>query len=327
MNDSTSSFTHRVERLFEHPSLGSSGTPEGSLKSELFFSSNNSTPNSSPTPKRTRGTLFPFKAQAKRKSSDSAYSSYNQESMTLESLDLHIPQKPGQTSSSSPSSSQGHSPVRYHNSLGRSNKPPKSSHKRAFDDVEAALDGYFVSNDSKRASIRSDPGDREESKLSRFTFRKDTPLTHSESKPVAIPKSETSAPRLSEMSNGGSPMCFGAGGGGPSYQVSASSGVLFGADSKGQSLGRGSKNQGNKGKWQPSSSTVNARYISNPIGPLYKENMRPPSKVKVVGEFGLEYSGGRGLQEGFCRECRTNVQIVVKPVLTFEQFDVSLVEA
>ena len=191
-----------------------------------------------------------------------------------------------------------------------------------MDDVEAALDSYFIGMDSKRASIRSDPGDREESKLSRFMFKKDTtPLTHSETKPVAIPKSETAAARLSDLSNGGSPMYFA--GGGPSYQASLASGVLFGADTKSQSLVRGSKSSGIKGKWQPSPS---ARYISNPIGPLYRENPRPPSKVKVVGEFSLEYSGGRGLQEGFCREYRTNLQIIVKPVLTFEQFDVSLVE-
>ena len=179
--------------------------------------------------------------------------------------------------------------------------------------------------DSKRASIRSDPGDREESKLSRFMFKKGTtPFTHSETKPVAIPKSETAAARLSDLSNGGSPMYFaGGGGGGPSYQASLASGVLFGADNKTQSLVRGLKSSGNKGKWQPSPS---ARYISNPIGPLYRENPRPPSKVKVVGEFSLEYSGGQGLQEGFCREFRTNLQIIVKPVLTFEQFDVSLVE-
>ena len=197
-----------------------------------------------------------------------------------------------------------------------------------MDDVEAALDSCLINMDSKRASIRSDPGDREESKLSRFTFKKDTThLTHSETKPVAIPKSETTAARLSNLSNGGTPMYFaggvGGGGGGPSYQASLASGVLFGADPKSQSLVRGLKNSGNKGKWQPSPS---ARYISNPIGPLYRENPRPPSKVKVVGEFSLEYSGGRGLQEGFCRESRTNLQIIVKPVLTFEQFDVSLVE-
>ena len=203
---------------------------------------------------------------------------------------------------------------------------PKVGQKRGpVDDVEAALDSYFISMDSKRASIRSDPGDREESKLSRFIFKKETtPLTLSETKPVAIPKSETAAVRLSDLSNGGSPMYFaGAGGGGPSYQASLASGVLFGADTKSQSLVRGLKSSVIKGKWQPSPS---ARYISNPIGPLYRENPRPPSKAKVVGEFSLEYSGGRGLQEGFCRECRTNLQIIVKPVLTFEQFDVSLVE-
>jgi hypothetical protein len=190
------------------------------------------------------------------------------------------------------------------------------------DDVEAALDSYFINMDSKRASVRSDPGDREESKLSRFMFKKDT--THAETKPVAIPKSETTAARLNDLSNGVSPMYFagGGGGGGPSNQSSLVSGVLFGAD-KSQSLVRGSKGSGNKGKWQPSPS---ARYISNPIGPLYRDNPRPPSKVKIVGEFSLEYSGGRGLQEGFCRESRTNLQIIVKPVLTFEQFDVSLVE-
>ena len=244
--------------------------------------------------------------------------------MTLESLDLHIPHKPSQQSSSS---SQGNSPTRSINSLGRSIKQPKAGQKRgAVDDVEAALDSSFISMDSKRASIRSDPGDREESKLSRFMYKKDTtPLTHSETKPVAIPKSETAAARLSDLSNGGSSMYFagGDGGGGPSYQASLASGVLFGADTKSQSLIRGLKGSGNKGKWQP---TPSARYISNPIGPLYRENPQPPSKVKVVGEFSLEYSGGRGLQEGFCREFRTNLQIIVKPVLTFEQFDVSLVE-
>ena len=245
--------------------------------------------------------------------------------MTLESLDLHIPHQPGQ------SSSQGNSPTRYHNSLGRNIKPPKSGQKRAFDDVEAALDGIVFNMDRKRASVRSDPGDREESKLSRFTFRKETPLTHSETKPVAIPKSETAAGRLSDMSNGGSPLFFttgggggGGGGGGPSL---TSGGVLFGAEAKTQSLVRGLKGSGNKGKWHNNnSSTSNTRYISNPIGPLYKENLRPPSRVRIVGEFCLEYSGGRGLQEGFCRECRANVQIMVKPVLTFEQFDVVLVD-
>ena len=248
--------------------------------------------------------------------------------MTLESLDLHIPQKPGQQSSSP---SQGNSPIRSINSLGRGVKPPKvgGGYKRGpADDVEAALDGFVFGMDSKRASIRSDPGDREESKLSRFTFKKDSTslIHHSETKPVAIPKSETAAARLSDLSNGGSPMLcaggrVGGGGGGPSYQPSLASGVLFSADTKTLSLARGSK--GNKGKWQPSPS---ARYISNPIGPLYRDNPQPPSKVKVVGEFSLEYSGGRGLQEGFCREYRTNIQIIVKPVLTFEQFDVSLVE-
>ena len=179
-----------------------------------------------------------------------------------------------------------------------------------------------MSMDIKRASIRSDPGDREESKLSRL-FKKDTThLPHSDTKPVAIPKSETAASRLNDLSNGGSPMYFAGGGGGPSYQASLASGVLFGADAKSQSLVRASKASGVKGKWQPSPS---ARYISNPIGPLFREN-RIPSRVKVVGEFSLEYSGGRGLQEGFYRECRTNLQIMVKPVLTFEQFDVSLVE-
>ena len=246
--------------------------------------------------------------------------------MSLESLDLHIPQKPGQ------STSQGNSPTRYHNSLGRPVKPPKPGpNKRAFDDVEAALDGFVFSMDSKRASVRSDPGDREESKLSRFGFKKDTSSFHSDTKPVSIPKSETTAARLSDLSNGASPMFFGAGVGGggggvAGHHQSLASGVLFGAEAKTQSLARGLKGSNNKGKWQPSSSSTNTRYISNPIGPLYKENLRPPSKVKVVGEFSLEYSGGNGLREGFCRECRANVQIVVKPVLTFEQFDVSLVE-
>lgn len=326
MSDATSSFSRKAVGLFDPGSLC---TPESSLKSEYHFSSGSSTPNSSPTPKRTRGAahaLLPFKVpSAKRKSSDSAYSSDNQESMTLESLDLHIPQKPGQQSSSL--SSQGNSPTRYVNSLGRGIKLPKIGQKRGpVDDVEAALDSYFINMDSKRASIRSDPGDRVESKLSRFMSKKDTShLTHSESKPVAIPKSETAAARLNDLSNGGSPIYFaggGGGGGGPSNQSSLASGVLFGAD-KSQTLVRGLKGSGNKGKWQPSPS---ARYISNPIGPLYRENPRPPSKVKVVGEFSLEYSGGRGLQEGFCRESRSNIQIIVKPVLTFEQFDVSLVE-
>ena len=324
INDATSSFARRAVGLFDCTSQGSIHTSDNTLKTSHLLdfqsSSNNSTPNSSPIPKRTRGTplhggLSAFKMPTKRKSSDSAYSSLDQESMTLESLDLHIPQKPGQ------SSSQSSSPTRYHSSLSRSVKPPlKGGRKRAVDDVEAALDGYVFSMDSKRASVRSDPGDREESKLSRFIFKKETSLTHSETRPVAIPKSETTAARLSDMSNGGSPMFFA---GGPSYQPSLSSGVLFGAEPKSQGLARGLKGSGSRGKWQSGTSN---RYISNPIGPLYKEDLRPPNKVKIVGEFSLEYSGGKGIKEGFCRECRTNLQIIVKPVLTFEQFDVSLGE-
>lgn len=242
--------------------------------------------------------------------------------MSLESLDLHIPQKVGQ------SVSQGNSPTRYHNSLGRGAKLTKPGNKRAFDDVEAALDGVMINADSKRASVQSDPGDREQSKLSQFALKKDSSSLHSDSKPVAIPKSETATATLSDLSNGASPMFFGGrvgGGGAVPHPQSVTSGVFFGVEGKTQSLARGLKPPGSKGKWQPTSGSVNSRYISNPVGPLYKENLRP-SKVKVVGEFSLEYSGGKGLRDGFCRECKANVQIVVKPVLTFEQFDVCLVE-
>ena len=49
---------------------------------------------------------------------------------------------------------------------------------------------------------------------------------------------------------------------------------------------------------------------------------QPLRKVKAVGEFKFEYSGGAG--ERYYREVSANVTIVVRPCLLFEQLEISL---
>ncbi len=73
-------------------------------------------------------------------------------------------------------------------------------------------------------------------------------------------------------------------------------------------------------------SQIHKREISEPVGPLFKEIPRPPNRTQVVGEFKIDYRGGKGSEEGYYRQALASVPVVVKPSIMFEQFDVNSLE-
>ncbi len=150
--------------------------------------------------------------------------------------------------------------------------------------------------DSKRASmvsIRSDPGDE---------IKSASKLTHKDSsKAINIPKIFSRAPHSNN-----SPNLFGETS--SSYQSTA-----LHRTGSGNKLSTSRKQQ---------STPLTKGLISVPVGPLIREKHQPPSRKTLESEFKIEYSGGGGYQDGYCRQCFTKIQIVVKPCLVFEEFEI-----
>lgn len=179
------------------------------------------------------------------------------------------------------------------NSLMHSKKSVKGAHKRVGLDYEDVVFGL-----DKRASIRSDPGDRDKGKFRSLKFASVSSHTSPTSSFTSIPTLPIAIPHTVQATE------HDAGG-----NLSSDS---FGKSGQGLARNQGSK--GSKGR------TIAKMNISLPKGPLYKES---PKKVKVVGEFVFEYSGGEGAALGYYREAEANVSVVVRPCLLFEKFDIS----
>ena len=186
-----------------------------------------------------------------------------------------------------------------------------------------AYDHDFDQYLDKRASIRSDPGDEfAPISRSRFSWKP----KGNDSKPNAIPKSETVAGNMSNLSNGGFNLTEGTQRPPPS---------VFEPDPEGSAspksvpaisrVGSGGliKSQNRK---SATGGSITKGAISLPTGPLYKAVPHPPSRKKVVGQFVLQYTGGEGATEGYYRETATSVTVNIKPSLIFEQFDLRSVE-
>lgn len=206
---------------------------------------------------------------------------------------------------SSPSSSS-----HKYGSLIRSAKKTKGSgypknSGLAYDDVIFGLD--------KRASVRSDPGDREQGERGKFRLPRShvggsshTSPTSSvttisaaasdSTQPISIPHSS----HLTEHEVSGSPI----------FKIGSDSLKSQGFTKNASSQNRGSKGRGN----------ITKGNISLPKGPLYKEVVH--KKVKVVGEFVFEYSGGEGVAQGYYREVEANISVVIRTCIMFEQFDI-----
>lgn len=198
------------------------------------------------------------------------------------------------------------------------NKSMGNSVKRKFtkrkSSKEAEEDNVFSLFDSKRASMmstRSDPGDGEEVRPSKKRIT--TALTSrggQESKPVSIP--QTVEGRIQDPVST-SPYLY------SDQSLTSQPGLLVGmASSDLNRTGSGSKGQLTR---KPNSSLTKG-HISVPLGPLIREKPQPPSRKRVDGEFRLQYTGGSGFLQGYCRETFASLPVVVKPCLIFEQFDV-----
>ena len=198
-----------------------------------------------------------------------------------------------------------------------------------YNDIDFGLD--------KRASIRSDPGERGEHSergggKSRFAYLKSlgrgsahtsptssittlTPplLSTDPSPPIFIPGTEpadSAAKRA--ISWKAEPHTVKSGGlaRNSSFQVRSSRGNAS------PSTHGGSGGQGNSVK----RSGVSTPTVANPKG--LKEAIQPViRKIGVEGKFCFRYAGGVG--EGYYREAISSVTVTIRPSLLFEQFDVT----
>lgn len=263
----------------------------------------NTTPNHSPASKRGRQNFLTHRRKASNEGLDRSNNTARRNSTLMDSLNLDHPldllvDSRGNTNTlpnfgRASSSTHGHKS----NSLMRSKKSVKGGQKRAgldYDDVVFGLD--------KRASIRSDPGDRDKGKFRNLKFASSvsshtSPTSSFISIPAAPSLPITIPPHSTEHDTAGNASSDSFGKSGP------------------QGMARNSQgSKGSKGR------TIAKMNISLPKGPLYKES---PKKVKVVGEFVFEYSGGEGEGLGYYREAEANVSVVVRPCLLFEKFDIS----
>ena len=178
-----------------------------------------------------------------------------------------------------------------------SGQQKKSNHVNSmldYDDVILGLD--------KRASVRSDPGERDQGdrgksklKISRVGVSYHTSPTSSS---TAIASDSMRPVNI-----------FGS---------IESDGTSSDSSAKTQSLKRNISFQASNPKVRPN---INKGNISLPTGPLYKAVPQPPKRVKVVGEFVFDYSGGKSASEGYYREGGANVSVFVRPCLLFDLFD------
>ena len=175
----------------------------------------------------------------------------------------------------------------------------------------------------KRASVRSDPGDRGQqgewlgmlpqkahissnynSPTSSVSTLANTDTLH----PISIPNSVS----LSDSD-------FGVGGG--LLVKSDSSGKKTHGVVRNTSFQVGGSNKGNTGSLTRGDyGRINKEFISSPKKPLFKEVTKPLQPVKAVGKFVFEYSGGVG--KSYYREVDVDVSVLVRPCLLFNQFDV-----
>lgn len=283
--------------------LSGQGSPSPDVLQSSSSSASN-TPNSSPIMKRPRGARgWP----AKRKSSeDSSYSG----SSLMESLNLDHPSFSLKGTKTLPSIPRRLAyPQSKAQSLGRHQKPP--GRDDGLMDVEAALDLDSMSN--KRASVRSDPGDRD----NRPARNRPKP----DSKPIPIPKTDsiTAASRIPEIGSviESSPIPEPRLGHTPTHQRMSShpkftSGIRVGS----LKIGPGHRRQ---------VAPLHKGVISEPLGPVFKELPRLPNNEMVTGEFKVEFTGGQGAEEGFYREVVSKVPVTVRPCVMFEQFDIAMV--
>ena len=257
----------------------------------------NESPTSSPLPKRFSLPRSKNK-RASERSSGSDFS-FSKDSSLMDSLNLENPALTNaRTSSTLPgiSRSPGHqrnTSIGSGGTLGRL-KPAARGSKKVGSKHGSDLDW-----EDKRVSImsiRSDPGEEARNRNKRRSSE--------QPKAIPIPKSETRA----------SPF-------GTSPQLYHHHGLSNGSTQSPSNLNR--TPSGNKAGPRVRQQVVLTKgNISTPMGPLIRQKPQPPARRVVQSEFKIQYTGGRGYLEGFCRKCSASLKIVVKPCLVFEKFEI-----
>ena len=320
---------------FESPPAlgGGSSSPHSSTS----YDSTSSSPTLSPVAKRPRNqTNLHVASSASSEGSE-------QRNALVESLDLDHPAFSGKSKRHSNSATLPHSgcssPVETQKRASTLQRTPKINRKNvvgARDNLgEFDYDKVFFPDD-KRASIRSDPGDRTRPPLSGTRHstsarsRKQkvaTGLDVTNSKPMSVPRNEA---RLASQ-YGGSPILETAVGASSSSSGKPSTFSVESEIHRPQGkfitpLTRSTATRNQSTSARKPSSSISKGLISTPFGPLFKEVPRAPSETKVVGRFSIEYSGGAGGREGYCRSTETSVTVFVRPALVFERFEISGIE-
>ncbi len=282
--------------LNEHTQGVSKTTVIPHLKQEQFshesgqysLSANNTpteSPSSSPVPSKRS-------LSKSSKTSRDEYS-FSNESSLVDSLNLDHPAltTPGSSASlphfkRSPGHQRNTSLGGGISSLRRKNRGSKR--------VSADSD-QFDSKRSSTVSVRSDPGDEVKAHPTKHT---------NGSKAIPNPKSLSS--RTGPMNN--SPNLYTDGGLPSSLQSAA-----LRRTGSGNRIVTSRKQQ---------STPLTKGLISVPVGPLIREKPQPPARKTLESEFKVQYSGGGGYGDGYCRQCFAKLQIVVKPCLVFEEFEI-----
>ena len=177
----------------------------------------------------------------------------------------------------------------------------------SYNDVIFGLD--------KRASIRSDPGDRDQGERGKSRPKPRVGGSSHTSPTSSISTLSSDATQPISIPHTASHLVAAA------HEISSHSPVFkVGSDSlvrahPHQSLARNASLQPRIAK--PGLVKGN---ISSPKGPLYKE---VATKQRVMTEFLLEYSGEAGAAEGYYRVAEATVYVTVNTCLLFEQFDIS----
>lgn len=251
----------------------------------------------------------------------------------MDSLNLDHPSLNGswgiRSSSTLPSSVIRRSPGHQRNpSLGNFGKRKlrgsgiKKTGKEALED-----DDWFTMYDKKKrasmVSTRSDPGEREDgtSLTKRFGFKARNLGSTESTKSVPIPL--TGEPRMQDPLSTSPFLHSETSPASPAHSYQPQSGL---STKRGSTdlprTGSGSKAVTNRKQHPP----LTKGHISVPFGPLIREKPQPPSRKRIVGEFKIQYTGGGGYLEGYCREAFANLPVVVKPCLIFERFNILSVE-
>lgn len=287
-----------------NPSLGvisGGGVPQHSL-----------TPDSSPSIRRSGWSNF---SHRRKVSNEGLERKERASSSLMDSLNLDHPLLDARSNSSTLPSLVGRSsPVsgssQKVNSLRRSKKPKGSGYQKRtgldLDDVVFGLD--------KRASVRSDPGDRERREKGKFGRGL---KSHASGSSYTSPTSSI----ISVAADTSQPINI------PHHSHHMGDREISASLKQGsESVGKGqapTRNTNSQSKGVKGRSAITKLNISLPTGPLYKEVVQSPKKVKVVGEFRFEYSGGEGAVDGYYREAEASVTVSVCPCLLFKQFDIS----